>query len=258
MLKVSNGVRRTACRVIAGLALGLALFGLTSMDLAQAPAPTAPTPSPSSTPQTQKDQGIPDAPSAVQPPAPENPLPAPSPGAQPLPVAIRKSGSPARECAEPPIHPRPRQSTFAPCPKAARPTVRPTTSNAQEKLFTIIKNVNQVMVPVTVKDESGRLVNGLVSQDFTVLEGGKKRTLNFFTSDPFALSAAVVLDLGMKDVDVQKVNHTFPALQGAFSEFDEVSIFAYSNTVSQISSWGAAGQKLAETLDQVERSARPQ
>ena len=55
----------------------------------------------------------------------------------------------------------------------------------------------------------------------------------------------------MKDVDVQKVNHTFPALQGAFSEFDEVSIFAYSNTVSQISSWGAAGQKLAETFDKL-------
>jgi VWFA-related protein len=120
---------------------------------------------------------------------------------------------------------------------------------AQDELFKITKNVNQVMVPVTVKDESGHLVSGLVSQDFSVLEGGKKQKLNFFTSDPFALSAAVILDLGMKDVDVQKVNHTFPALQGAFSEFDEVSIYAYSNTVSQISSWGAAGQKLSETLD---------
>jgi VWFA-related protein len=122
-------------------------------------------------------------------------------------------------------------------------------TGAQEQLFTITKNVNQVMVPVTVKDESGHLVNGLVAQDFSVLEGGKKQKLNFFTSDPFALSAAVILDLGMKDVDVQRVNHTFPALQGAFSEFDEVSIYGYSNTVSQISGWGAAGEKLADTLD---------
>ena len=112
-----------------------------------------------------------------------------------------------------------------------------------------MKNVNQVLIPVAVKDEAGHLVNGLVSQDFTVLEGGKKQKLNFFTSDPFALSAAVILDLGMKDVDVQKVNHTFPALQGAFSEFDEVSIYGYSNAVSQISGWGAAGEKLSQTLD---------
>jgi VWFA-related protein len=61
----------------------------------------------------------------------------------------------------------------------------------------------------------------------------------------------VVLDLGMKDVDVQKVNHTFPALEGAFSELDEVSIYGYSNAVSQLSSWGAAGQKLSDTLEDV-------
>src|SRR2546430_11490777 len=54
--------------------------------------------------------------------------------------------------------------------------------------------VNQVMVPVTVKDESGQLVKGLLAKDFSVLENGKKQKLNFFTSDPFALSAAVILD----------------------------------------------------------------
>lgn len=113
------------------------------------------------------------------------------------------------------------------------------------------------MVPVTVKDESGRLVNGLSSKDFTVLENGKKQTLNFFTSDPFALSAAVIFDLGMKDVDVQKVVHTFPALEGAFSEFDELSLYAYSNTVSRLSDWGAMGQQLDARLEELQ-SARGQ
>jgi VWFA-related protein len=109
-------------------------------------------------------------------------------------------------------------------------------------------NVNQIMVPVTVKDESGHLVGGLLSKDFTVKENGKKQTLNFFTSDPFALSAAIIFDLGMKDVDVQKVNHTFPALEGVFSPFDEVSIYSYSNVVGQISSWTAVGQRLTDTF----------
>lgn len=109
-------------------------------------------------------------------------------------------------------------------------------------------NVNQVIVPVTVKDQSGHMVGGLLPKDFTVKENGKKQTLNFFTSDPFALSAAVIFDLGMKDVDVQKVNHTFPALEGVFSPFDEVSIYSYSNVVGQISSWTAVGQKLTDTF----------
>jgi len=70
-----------------------------------------------------------------------------------------------------------------------------------------------------------------------------------FTSDPFAISAAVVLDLGMKDVDLQKVNRTFPALEGAFSQFDELSIYTYSNTVSQLTGWGAVGPALTAKLD---------
>ena len=182
-------------------------------------------------------------------PRPKIPCPPRSPGAQPLPPPSENQ-APPRDSAPQPANPSsiPPPINIRTVPEGGATKDQ---SNAQEKLFTIIKNVNQVMVPVTVKDESGRLVNGLVAPDFTVLEGGKKRTLNFFTSDPFALSAAVILDLGMKDVDVQKVNHTFPALQGAFSEFDEVSIFAYSNTVSQISNWGAAGQQLAETLDKL-------
>lgn len=121
----------------------------------------------------------------------------------------------------------------------------------EEQLFTIRKNVNQVLVPVTIKDESGHLVSGLTSKDFSVLENGKKQALNFFTSDPFALSAAVVLDLGMKDVDVQKVSHTFPALEGAFSQFDEVSVYSYSNTVAQLTGWGAVGQALSARLDEL-------
>ena len=91
-------------------------------------------------------------------------------------------------------------------------------------------NANQVLVPVMVKDDAGRLVNGLLPKDFAVFEDGKKQNLNFFTTDPFALSAAVILDIGMPDVAVQKVNQTFSALEGAFSQFDEVSLYTYSTT----------------------------
>ncbi len=95
--------------------------------------------------------------------------------------------------------------------------------------FTIRSTANLVLVPVTVKDRDGRMVNGLLPKDFTVLENNQKQTLKFFTSDPFALSAAVIFDLGMPDVGVKKVQATLSALQGAFSPFDEVSIYTYSS-----------------------------
>jgi VWFA-related protein len=111
--------------------------------------------------------------------------------------------------------------------------------------------VNQIVVPVTVKDEAGHMVNGLTYKDFSVLENGKKQKLNFFSSSPFALSAAVIIDLGMKDVDLQKVRHSLPALQGAFSQFDELSIYAYTSTVGQLANWQAVGQRLSDAFDQL-------
>jgi VWFA-related protein len=104
-----------------------------------------------------------------------------------------------------------------------------------------------------VKDDSGRLVNGLLSRDFVVYEDGKKQNLNFFTTDPFALSAAVLFDTGMQDVAVQKVIQTFSALQGAFSQFDEVSLYTYSTSVSKVTDFAAVGRKLAGALENLKQ-----
>ena len=124
-------------------------------------------------------------------------------------------------------------------------------SNSQDELFKITRNVNQVIVPVRVTDDSGRLVSGLLPKDFSVYEDGKKRNMNFFTSDPLAISAAVVFDLGMADVNVQKVNQTLPALEGAFSQFDEVAIYTYSGTVGRMADFGAVGKRLDAVLNQL-------
>jgi len=43
-----------------------------------------------------------------------------------------------------------------------------------------------------------------------------------------------VLDLGMTDVTLQKVNQTFSSLVGAFSPYDEFALYTYSSTVSQL------------------------
>jgi VWFA-related protein len=193
----------------------------------------------------QQDQSIPDAPSTVQPPA-ALPQPPPTPQSEqqatPTPQQPAANEPPPRASDEVPAGPRPPLNVKT-VPQGGATSAA---SDTQDELFKIVTNVNQVMIPVTVKDESGHLVGGLLSKDFTVRENGKKQTLNFFTSDPFALSAAIIFDLGMKDVDVQKVNHTFPALEGVFSPFDEVSIYSYSNVVGQISSWTAVGDRLTE------------
>jgi VWFA-related protein len=121
----------------------------------------------------------------------------------------------------------------------------------KEDLYKIPISVNFVLLPVTVKDGSGRRVDGLLPKDFTVLENGKKQTLTFFTADPFELSVAILLDVGMPDVAVQKVNQTYSALVGALSPYDEAALYTYSSTVSQVTEFTRRSEKLTAALNEL-------
>jgi VWFA-related protein len=123
--------------------------------------------------------------------------------------------------------------------------------NPKEDLYTIPITTNLVQIPVMVKDSNGRRVDGLLPKDFTVLENGKKQTLTYFTSDPFELSVAVVLDIGIADVAFQKVNQTYSSLVGAFSPYDEVKLYTYSSTVSDVTDFVGKPEKLTAALNQL-------
>lgn len=213
--------------------------------------------------QNQKDQAqpnqqdIPDAPSATRPPQPfptspssERPAGTPDEAAPPDQTPPAGQAPPSSTNSTPqegaPAQPPPFKITTVPAGGTS-----PDQSTSGEELYKIVSNVNQVIVPVRVTDDSGRLVNGLLPKDFSIFEDGKKQNLNFFTSDPFALSVAVVIDLGMPDVAIQKVNQTFPALEGAFSQFDEVSVYTYSNAVGRMMDFSAAGKRLTASLNEL-------
>src|SRR5450631_2524652 len=109
--------RRARWKVIGGLAVSLAVVSLSSVFLAgQASTTTSPSQSAhsSQSPNTHsKDQGIPDAPSTVQPPkpAPENPMPLPEnpPGQtpsenQPPPRQGASDTQPTKPATPPPVN----------------------------------------------------------------------------------------------------------------------------------------------------------
>src|SRR5438094_1205674 len=221
------------CRRVRAGWLAILAFALVPLTLAQQP---------------EQKQEIPDAPSTVHPP---QPFPNAAPESKPAPPNRTPHGE-----ANPENAPAPAAEAAPPRPPMNITTVpeggaTPGEGGATDDLYKIVTNVNQVLVPVMVKDGSGRLVNGLLPRDFSVYEDGKKQKLNFFTTDPFALSAAVIVDTGLPDVALEKVTQTFPALEGAFSQFDEVSIYTYSSAVSKVSDFSAAGKQLTATLNEL-------
>jgi len=121
-------------------------------------------------------------------------------------------------------------------------------SNSRNELPTFHKSVDFVVVPVTVKDSDGRLVEGLLKKDFSVFEDGEPQKISFFDSEPFPLSVAVVLDSNLPEQTMRKVRETLPALAGAFSDFDEVGVFSYGNTVSERMDFSGAGGEFSTAL----------
>ena len=122
--------------------------------------------------------------------------------------------------------------------------------------FTIRSSTNYVVVPVTVKDNDGHLVAGLERRDFALYEDDVEQNLRLFTSDPFPLAAAVVIDRGMSDTAMRRLNSTLPSIAGAFSQYDEVAVYTYGNTVKQVSDFAAATSDLAASLKRARSSGR--
>ena len=75
--------------------------------------------------------------------------------------------------------------------------------------------------------------------------------LAVFTSDPFPMSVALVIDQSVTFDTMQKINNSLQALQGAFAPYDELAIFTYNNGVkeqtapNEISKYGFLGAQTA-------------
>jgi VWFA-related protein len=199
---------------------------------------------------------IPDAPSATK---PANPFPAgtkPAPKDQPdRPASDGPQADAPIPSDTPAADPQNEQaSAAADEPPAGKHD--PTAGDTGRESFRITVPVNFVTVPVTVKDSEDRPVYGLLKRDFTVYENDQPQDIKFFTSDPFPLSAAVVLDQGMSDTMMRKVNASLDAISGAFAPYDEVALYTYANIVQPRSDWQAVTDSFIAALKRSRNSGR--
>jgi VWFA-related protein len=167
-------------------------------------------------------------------PSPQNNVPKPAPLPTPPPTAPAPAPLPSDSGSEAPAAPGP--------------------PNERDQMMSVIRvDVNFVVVPVTVKDLSGHLVEGLGRGDFAVFEDGVQQQIKLFTSDPFPLSAAVVLDVGLPDQVLSKVNETLPALAAAFSQFDEIAFYTFGDSVRKELDFSAVTDRYTTSIKRLKR-----
>src|SRR5262249_5312439 len=88
----------------------------------------------------------------------------------------------------------------------------------------IVKNVSLVVVPVTVKDGSGRLVPDLTQEEFRIFDDDVEQRIEVFSAEAFPLSMVVLLDNDLKQKDADQVQASLRAILSGFSNADEASI----------------------------------
>jgi len=114
--------------------------------------------------------------------------------------------------------------------------------------------VELVVVPVSVRDKSGKLVGDLKQSDFSISEAGKKQTITQFSIDPVPLSAVVLVDTGISEGALQRVKDSFPALLGALSEDDEVALYRFDKHVERLLDFTKDRLQMQKTFEQLQNA----
>jgi Ca-activated chloride channel homolog len=112
----------------------------------------------------------------------------------------------------------------------------------------IISNVTTVVLPVTVKDKSGRLVPDIRRDEFRVFEDNVEQAIADFKVEAFPLSVIVLLDNDLKQKDAEQVDESLRAIVAGMSVYDEVSVCSFDQFFHEGEGFTANQEKLITQL----------
>jgi VWFA-related protein len=199
--------------------------------------------------------------------APDAPRPAPLQG---LPAGALTPGTGGNPTPEPATQAKPGENQIP--QQAAPPATETPQSDEQqqtppelgkpgrdeEQIYKLGRvTVNFVIVPVQIRDKHNQLVPGLTWRDFEVFEDNRRQRLTYFSTDAVPMSVALVIDQALTQDVMQRVNEALRAISGAFTPYDEVAIYTYSNGVTQQTGFTAAlGDRISAVLSQSQARGR--
>jgi VWFA-related protein len=125
-----------------------------------------------------------------------------------------------------------------PAPPPPSGTATNGSQNPQQAPPVIRSTVNQVIVPVTVKNGQGGLVGDLQKDEFRVFADGIEQKVLRFTPDPTPLSAVVLIDNDLARKQADQVQKSLATISAGFGPNDEAALVTYSEfptTVAEFS-----------------------
>ncbi len=108
--------------------------------------------------------------------------------------------------------------------------------------------VDLIVVPVTVKDGTGRLVLDLNKDDFRLLEDKVEQTIELFSAEPFPLSAVLLVDNSLSKKASEQVQKSIASIAGGMSADDEAAILLFDELTSGQTDFFTENDKLFDAL----------
>ncbi len=119
----------------------------------------------------------------------------------------------------------------------------------------IVSRSELVLVPVTVKDSRGQLVGDLQQGDFRVFEDGVEQQVILFDSNPFPLSAVVLIDNNLAQKQAAQVQKSLVSISAGFGPDDEAAVMTYEEYPETVSEFSSNNDELFTKLKRLELGA---
>ena len=117
--------------------------------------------------------------------------------------------------------------------------------------------VNQVLVPVTVKDREGRLVADLRRDEFRIFEDNVEQRIVSFGAEPAPISMVLLVDNDLKSKDAEQVKGSLEAVVAALSLSDEAFVCRFDQFFHQGKGFMTDQDKLLTELKRTHLDDQP-
>lgn len=154
-----------------------------------------------------------------------------------------------------PLRARAPQHTSTPRPQAQNPT--PVQQPQQQQPPGLRVQVNQVIVPVTVKDGAGRLVPDLRKDEFRILEDNVEQRIIAFGADAFPLSLVLLIDNDLNRKNARQVAESLDSIIAGLSASDEAFVCRFDTYVHEGHGFISDQDKLLTELKRTRLDEQP-
>ena len=116
----------------------------------------------------------------------------------------------------------------------------------------IRRRAELVVVPVTVKDGSGRLVHGIRRDEFRIFEDDEEQEVVLFSADAFPLSLVILIDNGLPRSACKKVEESIAAISGGLGPNDEATVMLFDTVTSEAEPLSSDNDALHDRLKRLQ------